>query len=158
MSGTEIIEEIEKQTGSWKPSPGSIYPLLAWLQKKGFTEELPKDESGFKRYYFTEEGKKFLEQQINLLKRHAEILEALSKSDRPLGIIKLSKITGHSPHLVRYSLRELENADVIRPSARGANRNPQAKTFLNNLNKEINSLQGNLDDFAARLKTISKSR
>jgi len=64
MSGAEIVEEIEKQTGSWKPSPGSIYPLLASLHKKGFTKELPKDELGFKRYSFTEEGNRFLEKQI----------------------------------------------------------------------------------------------
>ena len=64
MSGAEIMEQIEKQTGSWKPSPGSIYPLLASLHKKGFTKELPKNELGFKRYSFTEKGKKFLEKQI----------------------------------------------------------------------------------------------
>lgn len=66
MSGTEIIEEIETQTGSWKPSPGSIYPLLSWMLKKGFTEELPRDELGLKRYYFTEEGKRYLDQQIEV--------------------------------------------------------------------------------------------
>lgn len=62
----EIIEEIETQTRSWKPSPGSIYPLLAWLVKKDFTKELPKDEMGSKRYIFTEKGKKFLKQQIDV--------------------------------------------------------------------------------------------
>lgn len=66
MSGTEIIEEIETQTGSWKPSPGSIYPLLSWMLKKGFTKELPRDERGFKRYCYTEEGKLFLDQQIEV--------------------------------------------------------------------------------------------
>ena len=63
MSGAEIVEEIEKQTGSWKPSSGSIYPLLAHLHKKNLTEELPVDELGFKRYTFTDEGKKFFEKQ-----------------------------------------------------------------------------------------------
>ena len=63
MSGAEIVEEIEKQTGSWKPSSGSIYPLLARLHKKGLTKELPTDELGFKRYTFTDEGKKFFEKQ-----------------------------------------------------------------------------------------------
>ena len=39
LSGTEIVKIIENQTeGNWKPSPGSIYPLLAWLSKKGFTK------------------------------------------------------------------------------------------------------------------------
>ena len=63
MSGVEIVEEIEKQTGSWKPSPGSIYPILSSLNKKGLTKELPLDELGIKRYIFTEEGKNFFKQQ-----------------------------------------------------------------------------------------------
>ena len=96
-----------------------------------------------------------LSQQVDLLKRHAEILEALVKANRPLGIIKLSKITGHSPHLVRYSLRELENADVVKPSSRGSNLTPQAKGFLNNLNKEIDGIKSDLDGFSSRLNKIS---
>jgi DNA-binding PadR family transcriptional regulator len=78
MSGMEIIEEIETQTGSWKPSPGSIYPLLARLVKKGFTKELPRDEMGSKRYVFTEEGKKFLKQQIEAGKAFIERIEFLA--------------------------------------------------------------------------------
>jgi len=67
MSGAEIAEQIETQTsGRWKPSPGSIYPLLAWMLKKGFTCEEPKTEEGFKRYSFTEKGSDFLNKQIAL--------------------------------------------------------------------------------------------
>ena len=62
LSGTEIVEIIENQTeGNWKPSPGSIYPLLAWLSDKGFTKELPRAQDGLKRYSFTELGNKFLD-------------------------------------------------------------------------------------------------
>jgi DNA-binding PadR family transcriptional regulator len=64
MSGAEIVEEIEKQTGSWKPSSGSLYPLLARLHNKGLTKELPTDELGFKRYSFTDDGKRYFEKQI----------------------------------------------------------------------------------------------
>jgi DNA-binding PadR family transcriptional regulator len=78
MSGMEIIEEIETKTGSWKPSPGSIYPLLAWLVKKGFTKELPRDEMGSKRYVFTEKGKKFLQQQIEVAKDFIEKITFLA--------------------------------------------------------------------------------
>jgi len=43
-SGSEIIDQIEKHTnGFWKPSPGSIYPLLAWLQEKAYIDELPTE-------------------------------------------------------------------------------------------------------------------
>ena len=71
LSGSELMTEIEKETeGRWKPSPGSIYPLLAWLQDKGFTEEAPNQEPGMKRYILTDEGKAFLQEHI---KRNKEI-------------------------------------------------------------------------------------
>jgi len=64
MSGSEIINEIERRTnGRWKPSPGSIYPLLAWLQDNGYVKELPTDQNGLKRYELTQSGKKLLEEQ-----------------------------------------------------------------------------------------------
>ena len=57
MSGSELMEEIQKRTGgTWKPSPGSIYPLLAWLQDNSYVKELPT-ENGFKRYELTQTGK-----------------------------------------------------------------------------------------------------
>jgi len=65
MSGSEIMSEIGEQThGCWKPSPGSIYPLLAWLQEKGYSKEVPEQESGIKRYALTDQGKAFLEEHV----------------------------------------------------------------------------------------------
>lgn len=65
MSGVEIVEVIEKETGGrWKPSSGSVYPLLAWLHDKDFTSELHSEEMGIKRYALTEKGKAFFEKQI----------------------------------------------------------------------------------------------
>jgi len=65
MSGSELMSEIEKETnGHWKPSPGSIYPLLAWLQDKGYVKEAAEQEAGIKRYTLTEQGKAFLEEHI----------------------------------------------------------------------------------------------
>lgn len=41
MKGSEIIEEVQKQTmGWWRPSPGTVYPLLTALEKKGFIRRL----------------------------------------------------------------------------------------------------------------------
>ena len=71
LSGSEIMNEIEKETdGQWKPSPGSIYPLLSWLQDKGYTEISLDQEPGMKRYTLTNEGKEFLQDHI---KRRNEI-------------------------------------------------------------------------------------
>ena len=73
MSGSEIMEEVEKRTGGqWKPSPGSIYPLLTWLRENGYTKELPKEVTGIKRYMLTEKGAKFFEE-------HAKFEDKLGK-------------------------------------------------------------------------------
>jgi DNA-binding PadR family transcriptional regulator len=72
MSGSELMEEIEKHTGgSWKPSPGSIYPLLAWLQDNGHVKELPL-ENGLKRYELTASGKALLEEQKAIRRKFRE--------------------------------------------------------------------------------------
>lgn len=69
MSGSEIMNEIEGQTdGRWRPSPGSIYPLLAWLQDNEYLKEAD-GEAGVKRYALTEKGKAFLEEQNNTQER-----------------------------------------------------------------------------------------
>ena len=41
-NGAEIVDEIERMTqGWWRPSPGSIYPLLADLQREGLIQKRP---------------------------------------------------------------------------------------------------------------------
>ena len=78
MSGAEISEQIEMQTnGHWKPSSGSIYPLLAWMHEKGFTKESPKANDGLKRYTFTTQGSKFFEKQVELGKDFLDKMEFL---------------------------------------------------------------------------------
>jgi DNA-binding PadR family transcriptional regulator len=67
LSGSEIMNEIEKKTGgTWRPSPGSVYPLLAWLQDNGYIREVPAQECGIKRYMLTDKGKQLLEEQRKL--------------------------------------------------------------------------------------------
>lgn len=71
MSGAELIREItEKTEKRWKPSPGSVYPLLSWLLDSGYTEEAPEQEAGVKRYSLTEAGEKFLEEHEERRKDH----------------------------------------------------------------------------------------
>jgi len=63
MSGSEIIQYVEdKSGGRWRPSPGSVYPLLAWLQENKYIKEVPAEEPGIKRYTLTSEGQEFLEE------------------------------------------------------------------------------------------------
>ena len=72
MSGSELMDQIEKHTeGVWKPSPGSIYPLLSWLQDNGYIKELPT-ENGLKRYELTQSGKNLLEEQTKVRRKVRE--------------------------------------------------------------------------------------
>lgn len=114
MSGSEIMGEIERQTGGrWKPSPGSIYPLLAWLQENSYTEGIPREEKDIiKRYTLTEKGKKFFEEQSKLKQK---LMDKLGFSAPPLlsGFWlsshpeELGKIRGPARRLMRslFSLR-----------------------------------------------------
>lgn len=73
MSGSEIMDRIEEESrGAWRPSPGSIYPLLTWLHEKGLIKPLPKDESGVKRYELTEEGRRLLEEGSKIREKMVE--------------------------------------------------------------------------------------
>ena len=65
MSGSEIVHEINIRTeGLWKPSPGSIYPLLSRLNKKSYIQEIEKSDSGLKRYMLTEKGSNLFHEMV----------------------------------------------------------------------------------------------
>jgi DNA-binding PadR family transcriptional regulator len=81
MSGSEIINEIESRTnGRWKPSPGSIYPLLAWLQDNGRIKELPAEQSGLKRYELTESGRALLAEQKKIMQEQRKRMQEYAKN------------------------------------------------------------------------------
>ena len=79
MSGAEIVETIERETnGKWKPSSGSIYPLLGWFQDKGLAGEVIIVNSGMKRYSLTDKGKEFFREQVRVGQKFLEKMEWLS--------------------------------------------------------------------------------
>ena len=59
--GYEIITELEKRSGGYRPSPGSVYPTLQMLEEAGYLtgEQL----EGKKVYTITDEGSKLLEER-----------------------------------------------------------------------------------------------
>jgi len=88
MSGSEIMNQIEDQTnGRWRPSPGSIYPLLAWLQERGFTREVPAQEQGIKRYILTDQGIAYLEE---LTQRREELKGRMGVFRHPFRRLELA--------------------------------------------------------------------
>ncbi|MET0932501.1 MAG: PadR family transcriptional regulator [Mycetocola sp.] len=56
MHGYQIIQQIEERSGgSWKPSPGSVYPTLQLLADEGLIRA--EESNGRKTYSLTEEGR-----------------------------------------------------------------------------------------------------
>jgi len=87
-----------------------------------------------------------IETELDILNRHILVLKTL-KNNEPAGIIKLSELTKHPQHMVRYSLRILEQDGLIEPSPQGAvttdaasKTMPLVKTKLKEMGKTVEKL------------------
>jgi len=86
-----------------------------------------------------------VQHELELLKRHIIILKKVMDSG-PIGIMKLSLETGIPDHLVRYSLRVLEQEGLIAPSTQGAVASKSAIEAYSGLRKEIENIGETLED------------
>ena len=80
ISGYSLMKRIEEDTGFWRPSPGSIYPLLAALEEAGWIDH--RVEKDKKVYSLTAKGRD------GLARAHAakeEAMEGVRRSIRVLG-------------------------------------------------------------------------
>jgi DNA-binding PadR family transcriptional regulator len=69
LSGRDLAEQLRViSSGLWKPSPGSVYPILSSLLREGLIAEVPRKEGNTRRYIITSKGKQHLEK----LEREAE--------------------------------------------------------------------------------------
>ncbi len=107
-NGAEIMEEIETMTqGWWRPSPGSVYPLLDELTREGL---IRKRDDG--RYELTEQGKEGaqwsfgmparrpqnIEDMLNEISGYVSYFEDLAKSDK-------SRISPHNERMKNIANR-----------------------------------------------------
>lgn len=88
-TGYELMKCFENFTGTKMPSPGTIYPLLNDLLKKGMATVSKKDNK--KIYKITKKGEKILS---NLMSERKKVLENIIKmfgtiySKKEIGIMK----------------------------------------------------------------------
>ena len=87
--------------------------------------------------------------ELELLKRHITVLKKVMDSG-PIGIMKLSLETGIPQHLVRYSLRVLEQQGLIAPSTQGAVATKSAEEAYSELSSELE----NIGELTEELKRI----
>ncbi|MFZ3384392.1 MAG: hypothetical protein WA144_10755 [Candidatus Methanoperedens sp.] len=83
--------------------------------------------------------------ELELLKRHLVILKKVIDSG-PIGILKLSLETGIPDHLVRYSLRVLEQQGLIAPSTQGAIATKSAKDAYSEFKTELEKIKEIIED------------
>jgi len=91
-----------------------------------------------------------IETEIDILKRHINVLKTLEEN-QPMGIIRLSEITNYPQHMVRYSLRILEQDGLIEPSPQGAVTTDKVTDAMDDLKKTLNNVSTTVEDL---IKTL----
>lgn len=79
------------------------------------------------------------ERELALLGRHIDVLNKV-KEQGPIGIIRLSQLTGQPHHMIRYSLRTLEKNGMILPSPQGAVLTERALASLDDLHSSLENI------------------
>lgn len=88
------------------------------------------------------------EKELDLLIRHVDVLRTV-RDHGPIGIIRLSQVTGQPQHMIRYSLRTLEHDGIIKPSANGA-------VITEKVHETLGTLQSTLDDMITTMTDLKK--
>ncbi|MDH3290553.1 MAG: PadR family transcriptional regulator [Gemmatimonadota bacterium] len=110
MHGYEVMKELEQHThGCYKPSPGTVYPTLQWLEDEGLVK--CEEQEGKKVYSITEEGLKFLDENKSTVEdifdRIEETLDGLFSDPMPEVTRLMGRLATHS-YRAAWKLREDE--------------------------------------------------
>lgn len=101
-NGIEIMESIhEMSNGWWKPSPGSIYPMLEQLSKEGLIQKNKEKRYKLSNVYKEDNmPKDSISEVLENIEGYISYLEELSES-------KPSSLKGHSKRIKEASRRLL---------------------------------------------------
>ncbi|PSQ05490.1 hypothetical protein BRC97_08505 [Halobacteriales archaeon QS_6_71_20] len=80
-----------------------------------------------------------LEKEVDMLERHLQVLRMVIENE-PIGIVKMSNETGYPHHKVRYSLRVLEEENLIEPSSQGAITTERTAEFVDELDEKLDEI------------------
>ena len=88
------------------------------------------------------------EKELDILCRHVNVLKTV-KDHGPIGIIRLSQMTGQPQHMIRYSLRTLEKDGLITPSRQGA-------MVTDRIHETLGTLESTFEDFTTTMQDLKK--
>jgi len=80
-----------------------------------------------------------------MLERHLQVLRMVIENE-PIGIVKMSNETGYPHHKVRYSLRVLEEENLIEPSSQGAITTESTQAFVDDLDAKVDTIVDQLEE------------
>ena len=146
-TGYSLAKEIEQRTG-WKPSWGSIYPLLETLEKEKLVSA--KEQGRTKQYTLTAKGKKTAQQTLahttalltEIIER-MKILDTLLEDDLTVPIAFLSELKGgNNPFIpitkeserMKREFHRLFKEEKLGPHAKEIN------AILRQANKELKAI------------------
>jgi DNA-binding PadR family transcriptional regulator len=110
MHGYEVMKALEEHTqGCYKPSPGTVYPTLQWLEDEGLVK--CEEQDGKKIYSITEAGVAFLEEHKStvddIFDRIDETIDSLMSDPIPEVTRLVGKLVTHT-YRATWRLREDE--------------------------------------------------
>lgn len=91
-----------------------------------------------------------------MLERHLQVLQMVIQSE-PIGIVKMSNETGYPHHKVRYSLRVLQEENLIEPSSQGAITTEDTAEFVEDLDQKLDEITEKLDTMKLSKETVEES-
>jgi DNA-binding PadR family transcriptional regulator len=110
MHGYEVMKELEEHTrGCYKPSPGTVYPTLQWLEDEGLVKG--EEVEGKKVYSITDSGLEFLEEHKgtveDIFDRVEEMIDSLLTDPMPEVTRQVGKLVGQV-YRTTWRLRDAE--------------------------------------------------
>lgn len=97
-----------------------------------------------------------LEKEVDMLERHLQVLRMVIDSE-PIGIVKMSNETGYPHHKVRYSLRVLEEENLIEPSSQGAITTDDTAEFVDELDEKLDEITDKLEGMKLTRDALEES-
>ncbi|MHA1575763.1 MAG: PadR family transcriptional regulator [Candidatus Thorarchaeota archaeon] len=140
MTGTEIMEAFEERSkGKWRPSPGSIYPLLSSLEDEEIIKTV-KTEGRSKTYTLSEIG----HERLKAIFKHKGEVEDRTRLHRHVWMQMLDSVDQafFHTHGMRMATDYLEGLipDLTKPQQQKLN--TKIKKLIQHLEKLSIELQG----------------
>lgn len=113
LNGYQIMQELEQRSrGSWRPSPGAVYPALQQLEDEGLV--CAESSSGGRVYSLTESGRVYVEEHADEFAAPWESAQQSAADEPMLGLF------GELKHIAAASLQVVHtgSANQIREAQR----------------------------------------